>query len=62
MLETTEWLTTKDVLQLMGFSRFTLWSRIKAGDIIAYVSPKNRNAHVFRAEDVRILLEPTKEI
>ncbi len=53
--DTTEWLTTREVMARLGIGRTRLWQLVKAGRLTAYQHGVNRRARHYRRDDVERL-------
>jgi excisionase family DNA binding protein len=53
-----EYLTVQEAAELMGVSRFTVWRRIRAGELPVYQSGVDRRARLVKRTDVEALMRP----
>ena len=53
-----EFLTVQEAAQLMGVSRFTVWRRIKDGQLQAYEAGVDRRVRLVKRADIEALMRP----
>jgi excisionase family DNA binding protein len=53
-----EYLTVQQAAELMGVSRWTLWRRIRAGELRAYEAGIDRRVRLVKRADVEALMRP----
>ena len=53
-----DYLTVQEAAELMSVSRFTIWRRIRAGDLTAYQSGVDRRVRLVKRSDVEALMRP----
>ena len=58
MDEQRQYLSMEQAAQLMGVSRWTIWRRIRAGDLPAFRGGVDRRAKLVRRADVERLMQP----
>jgi excisionase family DNA binding protein len=53
-----DYLTIQAAAELMGVSRWTLWRRIRAGELRAYQAGVDRRTRLVKRSDVEALMRP----
>jgi excisionase family DNA binding protein len=53
-----DYLTIQEAAELMGVSRWTLWRRIRSGELRAYQAGIDRRTRLVKRADVEELMRP----